>query len=490
MPRYSAPGSRSRSHQACAASVSARCSRSRSRSVSTQPRSRGHALISASWARSTRASSTVSSRAATRRSSTASQPGAEFGALDGAAGVLGAVAGCDHAQEQRPREGRLRFREAPEDVLGGVRDGAPHAADRLVRGQRERLAAAPPPDLAQRVRHEREAAGLLPGVGHDPRGQRPFDDEPLGRRGPHDRFPQPVRGQRPDEQRRVPQGVGERPVLGETAVEVGAHGDDDAQAAAGVAGGEHPPDEPLPLAGVVAEREGLLELVDDEEGVAHRATTRAARAVLALRAAFAARLEPGAMGTGGPFARGEDADRGEARAVAALLPQRRDQTRPQQGRLAAAGRADDRRDPAAPGQGHEFGDEVVAAVEAGAVAGAETGEAGVGRSALLRGGFGGERLAPARLPRRAVAAAGLHVREQHGQRGQPVARGRRGQGRRRVRGARGEGAVGGAARFGPELAEVVREPLDGTRRGLQWFLPPPHRSPFPPGPPQADGFAR
>ncbi|WP_282797212.1 hypothetical protein [Streptomyces sp. CC224B] len=225
--------------------------------------------------------------------------GGEFGAVDGAAGVLGAVPGSHHAQQHGPGGRGLRGVEAPVHLLGGVRDGAANAADRLVGGEGEGLAAAPPPDLAQRVRQERQRAGFVADVGDEPRGERAFDHEPFGRRGPHDGLAQPGRRHGADEEGAVAQGVGERAVLGQPAVEVGAYGEDGAQPAAGVAGGEQVRDEAVPFGRVVAEGEDLLELVDDEE--------RVAGAV-----AVAAGCEQRPVGAGGALAGREHADRGEA----------------------------------------------------------------------------------------------------------------------------------------------------------------------------------
>ncbi len=72
LPRYRAPGSRPRSVHVAAASVNLLCRRSSSRSASIHERNRGHAPMSASWARLTVSESAVNRRALSRSSSTCS----------------------------------------------------------------------------------------------------------------------------------------------------------------------------------------------------------------------------------------------------------------------------------------------------------------------------------------------------------------------------------------------------------------------------------
>ncbi|GHJ18633.1 hypothetical protein TPA0909_53550 [Streptomyces albus] len=158
---------------------------------------------------------------------------------------------------------------------------------------------------------------------------------------------------------------------------------------------------------------------------------------------------------------------------AAGVAQAGDEAGAQQGGLSAAGGAEDCGEAPVGDECEEFGRQFLAAEEAVVVAGFEAGEAAVGR--LLRvGAAGGVADAgpllglpgpggpPAALPLGRVAAARGDVGEGGGQGGQPFAGGGLGERRDGVPTAGGELPVGGPAGFLPELAQLVRELLDGS----------------------------
>ena len=121
-PRYSSPSSRPAPSQLRAASVRWRWTRRPSRSASSQPRSRGHWRIRASWA-----TSTVGSRLAGSRSKLSSRARAEpvdhgpgrrrsspsSETAHPPPGVLGALAEHDEAAEQPAQRRPLLGRRAP-----------------------------------------------------------------------------------------------------------------------------------------------------------------------------------------------------------------------------------------------------------------------------------------------------------------------------------------------------------------------------------------
>lgn len=94
------------------------------------------------------------------------------------------------------------------------RDGAVHAARRLVCLHGERPAAAPPPSLPQGVGEQRQTARLAAGLLHKAGGQLAFDDQSGRLRGPDDGLAELGRAHRSHHQVGLPQSVGELAVLG------------------------------------------------------------------------------------------------------------------------------------------------------------------------------------------------------------------------------------------------------------------------------------
>ena len=136
-PRYSSPSSRPAPSQLRAASVRWRWTRRPSRSSSSQPRSRGHWRISASWATSTVGSrlagsrSKLSSRAAPNRSITAPVAAivAQLRDRHPPPGVLGPLAERDEAAEQPAQRRPLLGRRVRGELLGPAGQRAGHPAE-------------------------------------------------------------------------------------------------------------------------------------------------------------------------------------------------------------------------------------------------------------------------------------------------------------------------------------------------------------------------
>ncbi|ELS54787.1 putative WD-40 repeat protein [Streptomyces viridochromogenes Tue57] len=460
LPRYSPPGSRSCSSQARAASVRRRWWRSRSRSSSSQPDSRGQQVIRASWASWTPSSSAVSSRARAQPLDHLRRlrvgPLGEIGAGQRAPGVGGAPARLDQPQQQMPGGARLGLGQLLVHLLRRRRDRAAHPAGRLVRGQGEHPALAPPPGLQQRVREHGQPAGLVDDLPDDPRGQLPLHQQSGGLRRLGHRRPQFVGRHRSEQQPGTGQRVRQAPVLGAAGVEVGPYADQHPQPAVRIAGGEQQVDEAGPFLAVPAQGEGLLELVDHHPAL---------RLVLGGGQQVAVRLR-------GPRARGEHPQHRRAAAAGDLLAQGGDQPGPQQRGLAAAGRPEQHREPVVAHQPVQLLDHAVPAEEQMPVGGLEAGQAPVRRCAvrgLLADRLGDRRLRllPADLPLGRVTAAGPDVPLGDGQGRQPFA----GRGlRQRCRGEAGplrHAPVRGAARGLAHLAEVVGEPGDGAGRRVQ-----------------------
>ena len=153
---------------------SCRCTRMPARSSSSQRRSRGHSRISASWATSAVPSSSVTRRAsaeplaaARRRSSGRRALGHELVDRHAPARVLDALAELGHAQEDAARQPALLVRQRVDDGVGRAGDRRGDAAARAVALDGQRAAVAPLPRRAQRVREQRQRAGLVGDVAQD-----------------------------------------------------------------------------------------------------------------------------------------------------------------------------------------------------------------------------------------------------------------------------------------------------------------------------------
>jgi hypothetical protein len=249
------------------------------------------------------------------------------------------------------------------------------------------------------------------------------------------------------------------------AVEVGAHRDDDADAVIGADGGEQQVEEALPLGRIGTEGEDLFELVHHDDGPGTGAP----------------RVQDVGVGTRRVWSRGENADRGGRGMPWVGLLQAGDETGPQQGGLAAAGRACQHDEVVAPDQVDKLADELVPAEEAVAVARLEPGKTGIGSLRVVVGGAGllgrvPRGLVPSSLPVVAVPAARLDIGEGHRQGGQPLT-GRRLRERRRgvVRPPRHR-PIGDPARLLTQLPQLIGELRDRTLGRVQRSLTTSHHT--------------
>ncbi len=370
----------------------------------------------------------------------------QFCALDGTAGVGSAVTGDDHAQQHPAGGSRLVLGEPAVDLLGGPGDRAVQASRCLVPRHGQCLAAAAAPGLQQRVGQQRQSAGFVGDLLDQPGGQSAFHGQPGGRGRLYDGVAQFRRAHRCGQEVGVAQRVGQVTVFGTAAVEVAAHRQQHAQAALGLPGCQQQIDEVSALGRVVAEGEDLLELVDDHEGV------RLGVAVAGYRG-----CEEGRVAAGGMFARGEDPDRGRARARLLSVPEDGYQAGPQQGGLAAAGGAEDRGEPPTAQEVDQVGGELFPAEEQAAVPGLEPCQASVRRecSVLVPGVVTGEfldRRFPPGLPFGQVSTARPRIGQDHRQCRQLLAGRRLRERGHRVARPLGQRPVGDPVRFRPQLA--------------------------------------
>lgn len=364
----------------------------------------------------------------------------ELGVIGGAAGVR--CAGGDEAEQDPAGQLGLRCGEFAVHLLCRADDGAVQFTGRLVRALGQHAPAAVAPSLQQGVRHHRQSAGGTLDLVEEAVGQGAFDDQ-AGRGGrADDGLPQLGPAHRTGEQGGVLQRGGEAGVFGAPAEEVGPHRDDDPQPAVGVGGGDEAVDEGVPLGRVATEGVQLLELVDDQPGVG--VGVRYGHETLGVGAQRVRAGREDAYGRGRHVA-------GIAALTAARGAQPGDQPGPQQRGLAAAGRAEDRREAVFAVQLGQPLHELVPAEEQIGVARFEPGQATVGRPGAVvgRGCLGGQfvrHLAPAPLPLAQVAAARLDVRERHRAGGQLLSGGRLRQGGHAVPGPLGHRPVGGLPR--------------------------------------------
>ena len=270
-PRYSIPSSRSRFSHSSAVSVSLRCAASCSRSSVSQSRNRGHDLISASCATSTVSSPNVTNRAAASRVSTVGdrrlvRAAGELRPRHPSSRVLRALPQRDEPQEHVLRQRPLVLVEVGVHRLRRLRDRAVHTADGAVGGERHRVAAPAFPRLEQRVRHQRQRAGLAVRVRDDGLDQCRLHLHPGQQRRFADDTPQVVRRHRPHQHLAVPQRRDQLRVLGTPGEEVGPHTEHDLDPVVlPPRGRDQAGDERLPFLRVAAQREDLLELVDHDQ---------------------------------------------------------------------------------------------------------------------------------------------------------------------------------------------------------------------------------
>jgi len=242
--------------------------------------------------------------------------------------------------------------EPVERLLGGRRDRRPDATRGAVPGDRDRAACAPQPRLAQGVTEEGKSARGVPDLGRDQGGESGLDLQATPSGWQVDGAHQIGLVERPQQHLTGRQPVRELAEHAELTVEVGAHGDDEPTRVIA-----HEIHARRPRAGVVAEREQLFQLVDDQDG---------ARAL----------VEIGVL---------EGASRVAARTDDDAVPERGRKPGEGQRRLAAAGGADDGDEPVGREELQAPVDGSLAAEEQVGVKWTERRQAGVGAAAWVRG---------------------------------------------------------------------------------------------------------
>ena len=173
--------------------------------------------------------------------------------------------GVGQAQQDAPRGGALRLGQPRVGGLGQAADRAAHTAGALVRRAAHHAAVALAPLLEQGGGQQRQAAGLVEHIDDQGVRERRLDPQPDPARRLDDRPAQLVASHRADEHLVRPDEPREPVVRGAAPVEVGAHGDHHLDAPVAVLRQRHERvQEVRPLTLVTADREHLLELVDDK----------------------------------------------------------------------------------------------------------------------------------------------------------------------------------------------------------------------------------
>ncbi|MFH7340715.1 hypothetical protein SLH32_36490 [Streptomyces sp. KHY 26] len=334
--------------------------------------------------------------------------GAEFGAVGGAAGVGGALAGGDQAQQDLPRGGGLGGGEAGADLLGAACDGPVDFAGGPVRLQRRRTAAAPPPGLQQGVREQREAAGwsaasptisaVSPRSTTSPAAAGPTtaSRSSAGDMGPTSTVASRRAWASPACSAQRPKKSARKAITARSRLP-GAHAD-----------GRRPRNAPR--------SPGSAPRVNRSSNWSTRTTVSPSPAAGSKARACEV----------GPGARGEDADGRRPPAGNARRAQGGDEPGAQQRRLAAARRADHRHQALAVHRRRQLRGERGPAEEQVRIAGFEPAHPRVGRCGAVLAGAGlrrdlAGRQPPPPLPLGHVAAAGPHVGQHGGERGQALA---------------------------------------------------------------------
>jgi hypothetical protein len=169
-------------------------------------------------------------------------------------------------QEDGPGDLLLLRRQAPERGLGQPRHRAADTTDLLVLREPERPAVPPLPKLEKRRRQDGQPARLVENSGHQRGGQVMLNPEPCGVRWQLDCPSDLVGCHGADEQVIVTKKLGQIAICRAAAIVVGADGDHDDRPEHGVARDRHKtPNEARALVLVLADREELLELVDDDQ---------------------------------------------------------------------------------------------------------------------------------------------------------------------------------------------------------------------------------
>jgi hypothetical protein len=250
----------------------------------------------------------------------ADDPVARGVAAEGVAGDPGpdgfAVGGgCDQAQQHRAQGAALVGWEALVEAVGGAGDRAADAAGGAVALDGEDPAVAALPSLGQRVRQQRQGAGLALGVAHQEIDETGFEAEPRLLGGAFDGGAQRIAGQGADQMQALFGEAGERGVDGEAGEMIGPHRHHHRRLVSRVC--RHASAERSGGVGVAVEGEELLELIHDD----HRGIGRGGKRVRQRRVGIGARNEH---------------DHGASQPL-----QRRHHARPHQRRLATPGGAGD-----------------------------------------------------------------------------------------------------------------------------------------------------
>ena len=195
----------------------------------------------------------------------------ELGQRHATSGVGVVLPWSDQPEEQPARGPALRIVElVVVDRVRALGDGSGHAARGAEPVERQRVVPSSRPRLHQRMRDERQRAGLPAGLVEHRLGQPRVDREPGAARRLLDGAAELGAVHRPDQHLVLGDPAGQPRERGARAVEVGADHEHGTRSAVGrVEVGGQRLDERGLLLRVVAEREQLLELVDaEEEGLA------------------------------------------------------------------------------------------------------------------------------------------------------------------------------------------------------------------------------
>ncbi len=175
------------------------------------------------------------------------------------------LAGVGQPQQDPPRGDALWLGQLRVGRLGEAAHGAAHTAGALVRGPAHHAAVALLPLLEQCRRQQGQAAWLIRNVGDEGIGKRGLHAQPDPAGGFDDRSLQLVPAHRADEHLVRSDKPGKPVVGGAAPVEVGAHGDHHLNLPVAILRQTHKRvQEVRALLLVAAEREHLLELVDDQ----------------------------------------------------------------------------------------------------------------------------------------------------------------------------------------------------------------------------------
>jgi hypothetical protein len=146
------------------------------------------------------------------------------------------AAAVDEPEQNPARHLLLIVAERGEGGLGMASDGASNASRALVGGERERVVFAFAPEVEQRRREERKAAGLAGDIVDERVHERRLDLETRALGRPFDRAAELTAAHRPEQDVARADEVRKLEVRGEVAEEISAQGDHDQGTAFGIPG--------------------------------------------------------------------------------------------------------------------------------------------------------------------------------------------------------------------------------------------------------------